>query len=150
MARAASRRAGEDDAGACVIRDERGADRAVAGDELQRLAWNAGLMQQRDRLMRDERRLLGRLGDSAIAGDERGGDLAEENRQRKIPWRDADEDAAPAPAQTIVLAGRAGQRLLAAEDARLAGVIAAEIGGFAHFGERIVERLAALRPAAAR
>ena len=56
-------------------------------------------MSSFDRLEGDERRLFGGLGDDAIAGDQRGGDLADENRQRKIPRRDADEDAAPDPPQ---------------------------------------------------
>ena len=41
----------------------------------------------------DERRLLGGLGDDGIAGRERGGDLARENRERKVPGTDADDEA---------------------------------------------------------
>ncbi len=137
-------RAGEDDAGDLRMRDERGADRAIAGNILQSLARHAGLEQKCDGLLRDERRLLGRLGHSGVAGDERRRDLAEKNRQRKIPRRDADEHAAPAPAQAIGLSRRAGQRLLRAEQPRLPRIIAAEIDGLAQFRKRIVERLAAL------
>ena len=67
----------------------RAADRAVAGQELQRLARHAGLVQQRDGLGGDQRRLLGRLGDHRVAGGQRGGDLAGEDRQREIPRADA-------------------------------------------------------------
>ena len=107
-------------------------------------------MQQRDRERGNERRLLGRLGDDRIAGDERGADLAEKDRQRKIPRADADEHAAPAIAQFVALAGRAGQRLRRKRGARLRGVIAAIIDRFAQLGERVVERLAGLRSATAR
>ena len=79
-----------------AIGDEAGADGAVAGDEMQRAFWHAGLMQQRDRARGDERRLFGRLGHDGIAGDERRGHLAEEDGKREIPRADADENAAAA------------------------------------------------------
>ena len=55
---------------------------------------HAGLAHQRDGAAGDQRRLLGRLGDHGIAGHQRRGDLAGEDRQRKVPRRDADDDAA--------------------------------------------------------
>ena len=72
-------------------------------------------------------------------------DLAEEDRERKIPRADADEDAAAAIAQLVALAGRPGQRLRGERAARLERVVAAEIDRLAHLRHRIVERLAALR-----
>src|SRR6185312_17282463 len=69
--------------------------------------------------------------------------LAGENRERKIPRRDRDEDAAPAQPQYVALAGRAGQALLFPEQrAPFRGVVAAEIDGLAYFRDRVVERLA--------
>ena len=120
------------------------ADRAVAGNEMQRARRHAGFVQQRDRKRSDQRRLLGRLGDDGIAGDQRGGHLAEENRERKIPRADADEDAAAAIAQFVALAGRARHRLRRKRDPRLRGVVAAVVDRLAQLRERIVERLATL------
>ena len=138
-------RAGEGDAGDARIVDQRRADRAVARHEIERIDRNAGRVQELHRLEGDERRLLGGLGDDGIAGGERRGDLAGENRQRKIPRADADEDAAAAQAIAVLLAGRAGQdRFRAEEAARLGGVVAAEIGRLADFRDAVVERLAAL------
>ena len=48
-----------------------GADRAVAGHEMQRARRHAGLVQQLHRFSGDQRRLLGGLGDHGIAGGER-------------------------------------------------------------------------------
>ena len=67
------------------IGDQRRADLARAGQELQRVARNARLVQHAHRLRGDERRLLGRLGEHRIAGGERGGDLAGEDREREVP-----------------------------------------------------------------
>src|SRR5207248_7627753 len=103
------------------------------------------LMQQADRFRRYQGRLLGRLRDNAVAGDQRCAHLAQEDRERKIPRRDRDEHAASAQAQHIALAGWTGHRFaLVKQPAAFARVIAAEIGGLAHLGERIVECLAAL------
>ena len=104
-------RTGERDAGDARIGHEARADRAVAGNEMQRGRRHAGVVQQPDRERGDQRRLLGRLRDHGIAGGERGDHLAEEDRERKIPRADADEDAAAAIAQFVALAGRAGHRL---------------------------------------
>ena len=53
----------------------------------------------------DQRRFLGRLGDHRIAGGERRGDLAGEDRQREIPRADAD-DGAERPVRGVVAVGR--------------------------------------------
>ena len=42
----------------------------------------------------EDGRLLGRFHDDGVAGDERGGDHSAKNRDRKIPWRDDEGDAA--------------------------------------------------------
>ena len=54
---------------------------------------DASLMQRAHRFGGDERRLLGGFGDDRIARRERGGDLAGEDRQRKVPGTDADDEA---------------------------------------------------------
>ena len=85
------------------------------------------------------------LATTAIAGHQRRRNLAEEDRQRKIPRRYRDEHATAAQPQHIALAGRARHGFARPEqNAALRGVVAAEIGGFADFRQRIVQRLAAL------
>ena len=75
------------------LRDQAPADLAVAGQELQRLARHAGLVQERHGQRGDQRRLLGRLGDHRIAGGQRRRDLAGEDRQREVPRADAGDHA---------------------------------------------------------
>ena len=88
---------------------------------------------------RDARRLLGGLGDHRIAGHQRGDDLPGEDREREIPRADADEHAASAVMQFVGLAGRPRHPLGHERNARLCGVVAAEVGGLAHLGECIVQ-----------
>ncbi len=87
-------------------------------------------MQQLDGTRGDQRRLLGRLGDDRIAGDEGGCDLAGEYRQRKIPWRDAGDHAARAC--TVFGIGR------------LPGIIAQEIDRLAQLRYAVGQCLAGL------
>ena len=89
-------------------------------------------MQHADRLGGDQRRLLGGLGDHGIAGGERGGDLAGEDRERKIPRADADDGAERA--------GEPGNE----RARRLVRVIAQEIDRLAHFRDRVGVGLAGL------
>jgi hypothetical protein len=63
---------------------------------MENLAGDPGLEQEPHRGGGDQRRLLGGLRDDRIASGEGCGDLAGEDRQRKIPRRDAREDAASA------------------------------------------------------
>ena len=101
-------RAGEGDAGDARIGDECGAERAVARREMQRRGRNAGAVEQFDRRGGDERRLFGRFRHHDIAGGECRRDLAEEDREREIPWADANKQATTAIGQAIVLAGGTG------------------------------------------
>src|SRR5581483_6624331 len=110
------------------------AGKGVARQQVQHLAGNPGREQAADRRRGGERRLLGRLGDDRIAGGERGGDLAGEDRQRKIPRRDAGEDAAAVQGEAVALAGRAGQ-------VQRYGKIGAGAGGVV---AQVVRRLAQL------
>ena len=126
------RRAGEHDALDAWIGDQRRADFARAGHELERLARNASLVHDTHGFRRDERRLLRGLGDHRIACRERGRDLAGEDGEGKVPGRDADDEAER---------GRgAGQ-----ERARgLMPVIAQEVCRLAELRNRIGVRLARL------
>ena len=108
-------RAGEDDAGDVGMRDQRRADPAVALHQMQRGRRHAGLMQQPHGLARDQRRLFGGFCHHGVAGHQRRRDLAQKDRQRKIPRRDRDEDAAAAQAEHVALAGRPRHRLAVAE-----------------------------------
>ena len=76
---------------------------------------SAGGVEQAHRLGRDQRRLLGRLGQDRVARRQRRGDLAGEDREREVPRADADEHAAAVQLQRIGFAGRAGQRARAGE-----------------------------------
>ena len=86
---------------------------------------------------RGQRRLLGRFGNHGVAGRERGGDLAREDRQREIPRADAREHAAP-----VQRAARCARRwarataLRAEVRARLRRVVTQEVDRLAHFGQR--------------
>ncbi len=80
----------------------------------------------------DERRLFGRLGDDGIAGRERGGDLAREDGERKVPGTDADDEAER---------GRGAGKQRAR---RLMPIVAQEVGRLAHFRDRVGVRLAGL------
>ncbi len=105
-------------------------------------------MQQPDRSHGRQRGLLGRFGNHAITGQQRRGNLADENRQRKIPRADANKHTAAAVTKPVVLAGRAGQDLRPAkQNQRVGGVIAAQIDGLAQFGQGIAQAAAALADA---
>src|SRR5437764_2680140 len=101
-------------------------------------------MQQPDGLSRNQRRLLGRIRNDYVARHQRRGDLTHEDCQRKIPWRDRDEDAAATQTEHVALARRSRHRLAFAEQlASLRGIVTAEIRGLADFRDRIIECLAA-------
>ena len=93
----------------------------------------------------DERGLLGRLGDDGVAGGKRGGDLSGEDRQRKIPRRDAGEDAAPVQRDLVALAGRTGQPLRRSKfSAGARRVVAQKVGRLADFRQCRRDRAPAL------
>src|SRR5262245_37720639 len=110
---------------------------------MKRTRRDAGGMQDAHRLGGNQRGLLCGLRHYAVAGGERACDLAEENRERKVPRADADEGAAAAVAELVAFAGWAGQRLRGEPAARLEPVVATEIDRLAHLAHRIIERLAA-------
>ncbi len=82
-------------------------------------------MQKLRGTIRDQRRLLGRFCNHGVARGQSGGDLPCEDRQRKIPRTDANEDTAPAQTQRIKFSGRARHHFGLAElRAGLSGVVA--------------------------
>ena len=102
-------------------------------------------MEQADCLGGDQRGLFGGLGHHGIAGGQRGRDLAREDGQREIPRTDTGEHAATVQHQAVGLARWTGQGLGAGKVALgQHGVVAAEVGGFAHLGHAVVQRLAGL------
>jgi hypothetical protein len=78
----------------------------------------------------DQRRLLGRLGQHRVAGGQRGGHLAGEDRQRKVPRADANHRA-QRPVRGVVPAL-----------AQLQGVVAQKVDGLAHLGHGVGHGLA--------
>ena len=88
-------------------------------------------MQDGDGLRRDQRGFLGGLCQYGVARDERGGDLAGEDRQREVPRADAGDRA-----ERLVRRAEAAARLI--------GVIAQEVDRLAHLPDRVRDRLAGL------
>ena len=98
---------------------------AAAGQGDQRIARHAGLVQECDESLADQRRLLGRLEDRGVPAGERGDGHAAGDRDREVPGRDHGYHAAMRDAVAEALE----QRL------RLRGVVA-----------QVVDRLLDLRP----
>ncbi len=77
-----------------LVCHQRGADDfARTRQQLQRCPRHAGPVQQTYGIRGHQRRLLRRLGQHRIAGGQRGGQLAGEDRQREVPRADAGERA---------------------------------------------------------
>ena len=123
-------RAGEHHAAHALVGDQRRADIARAGQQLQRTGRHAGLEQQLDGHRRDQRRFFGGLGEHRVARRQRRGHLAGEDRQREIPGRDAHHWS-----QRAV-------RVVAEVRARLRAVVAQEIDRLADLGDGVRQRLA--------
>jgi hypothetical protein len=78
--------AGEGDACAAGIVHQGLADGApLPRQQVQEVGGSPRLMEQPHGGGGDQRRLLGRLGEHGVAGGQRGGDLAGEDRQREVP-----------------------------------------------------------------
>ena len=109
-------RAGEHHAGDARLRPPAPRRRSRPGRAAAaaRRAGTPAACSSRTASQRDRRRLLGRLGQHGVAGGERRGHLAGEDRQREVPGADADPGAARRQAQHVALAGGAGQRHAAA------------------------------------
>ena len=114
------------------------ASRRRPGSRRQQARIEPGGVEQAHRLGGDQRGLLGRLGQHRVAGGQRRGDLAGEDRQREVPRADADEDAAAVQVSALVSPTGPGSVLgrgeLALGDG---GVVAAEVGRLAHLGDAV-------------
>jgi RHH-type proline utilization regulon transcriptional repressor/proline dehydrogenase/delta 1-pyrroline-5-carboxylate dehydrogenase len=94
------------------MRDQRGTDVALAGQQRKRLARDAARMQRLDDRQCAGRRLLGGLQHHAVASRQAGRDHAGRDREREVPRRDHGDDAVPAIAYSAF--GFAGQKCSAA------------------------------------
>ncbi|ESS37073.1 Flagellar hook-length control protein FliK [Burkholderia cenocepacia KC-01] len=97
---------------------------------MHRAGRHAGLAQEAHRLRGDQRRLFGRLREHRVAGGERRGHLAHEDREREVPRADTDHGAERAV------------RVVREFAADLRRVVAQEVDRFADFGDRVRQRLA--------
>ena len=66
---------------------------AEAVHDLHDALGQAGLVQQVDEALREQRRVLGRLQHDGVAADERGRELPRRDRDREVPRRDRADDA---------------------------------------------------------
>src|SRR3989454_3239718 len=137
-------RAGEGDAGDARIGDQGCAYLAVAGHALNGEFRNTCLSEYFYRLKTDPWRLLRGLGDHRVARGKRGGDLAGEDGERKVPGADAGEDAAAVELQFVTLAGGTRKQLHYEPGFYLRGIVTAEIRCLAHFRHRVGVGAAAL------
>ena len=87
-------RAGErDDRDAGVPHERIARGLAVAVHDVHDASGHAGLLEQLDEALRQERRVLGRLQHDRVAADERGRELPRRDRDREVPRRDRADDA---------------------------------------------------------
>ena len=99
-------RAGEGDHGDVGMFDQRRADLlADAGQEIDHARRQADLLEDLHQLGADDARLLGRLHDDGVAGDEGGRGHAAQDGHREVPRRDDDRDAARLVEVDVLLAG---------------------------------------------
>ena len=104
----------------------------VAGQQLQRGARHARVQQRAHGGVGDQRGLLGRLGQHHVARGQRGGHLAGEDGQRKVPRADAHHRAQRRVGGVVQLGGG------------LVRVEAQKVDGFAHFGDGVGPAFAGL------
>src|SRR5262249_17156653 len=96
------------------------------------------LVQKRRRRSSDQRCLLGGLREDGIACRQCPGDLAGEDRERKIPRTDAGEHALAVERELVGLARRTGKPDRAFELVSCARrVVAKEINGLTQLAERV-------------
>ena len=84
------------------------------GQQREQFGIEADLEKEAYGFRRDQRGLLGRLGEDGIAGGERGGDLAGEDREREVPRADAGENTAAMHFEAVGFADRAPFRVFEA------------------------------------
>ena len=86
-------RAGERDLVDVRVADQRGAGRAVAGDDVHDAVRQLGLLADLGQQQRGQRRRLGRLEHRGVAARERRGELPGGHQQREVPRHDLADDA---------------------------------------------------------
>ena len=105
---------------------------AVAGQQLQHIPRNTGLVHQGERARRDQRRFFGRLCDDSVTGSQRGEYLPGEDCERKVPRRNTGND----PARGAFAGTTFPDRLICVE--------AGEVACLAHFPDTVGQGLARL------
>ena len=125
-----------------VIDKMRADDRALAGEEIDNARRNSGFLEHLHQHGGDDGRLFGRFHDDGVAGDERGGNHAGKNGERKIPWRDDKGDAARPIMLIAFFAGHVLRQTRAADQPHLVRVEQAEIHRFADVAVGFRPRLA--------
>ena len=120
-------RTGENHAADTRVLRQRRAYIACAEDELQRGSRNTGFVHQGYGITGYQAGLFGGLGDDGIARGQRGDHFAGENRQREVPRADGNN-------------GAYALRTLRQGVFGFVGIVAAEIDGFAHFRDGVVQR----------
>ena len=113
-----------------VINQNRADAFALTRQQLQHALRNAGFQQNAHRLCGDQRGLLCRFGQNAVACRKRSGNLAGEDGQREVPRADTHHRAQ----RTVAVIGEI--------IAHLTGVVMQEVDCFAHFGDGVVKGFA--------
>ena len=113
---------------------------APAGEELEGRRRDTSLEEHLVEAEAGQRRLLGRLHDDGVAGDQRRGGHAGEDRQRKVPRRDHDAHAAGEVPGDILLAGDVDGAGLV-EEHGATGVVLAEVDRLGDVGIGLAPRL---------
>ena len=135
-------RAGKHHTGYAGRRHQRRAHRvARAMQQLQNIRRHTGRVQQFDGLQRHRRGLLGRLGQHAVAGRQRRRDLADEDRQRKVPRADTHPRTARGQAQFVRLTSRPRHDQRRHDAYRLARVVTQKVHRLAQLTDRVAPGL---------
>ncbi len=122
---------------------QRRTDIAFSREQVEDIFRDTGLIHQLGCFISDQRCLFRGLGDDGVARHQSCADLTEEDRQREVPGRNADEDAAATIAVAVFLACRSGHQLAFTEKVSGFGrVVSAEVDCLADFGNAIGQALA--------
>ena len=119
-------RTGEDHAADAGIAGQGGADITCAEYELQRRSRNTGLMHQGNCVSGNQAGLFGRFGDNGVTGCQCRNDFAGKDGQWEVPWADGNDCAD-------------GFGIFRQGVLSFVGIVAAEVNGFAYFGNGVVQ-----------
>ena len=138
-------RAGEGDHGHVRVAHERSARRlAVAVHDVDDAVRHAGLVEELDEALREERRVLGRLQHDGVAAHERRRELPRRNRDREVPRRDRADDADRHAYRHVELVLELGRRRLAPEPPALTGHVVRHVDRFLDVAARLCLHLSHL------